>query len=404
LRCLWLARALPLPLNRGDNVYSARLAQALAAAGVSVTFIGLAGPASSAPALAEAFDSTIEWCIAPGRTNPTVRALASRLPLVAARFGTRRYARHLAATLRARRFDAIVLDHCAMVWAIAHAKNGRAAGTAPLIVHIAHNFETGVTADIARNFHGNLLRKAALQSNARKTADAELALARCADIIVSNTVEDSARFARLAPSTVRLVVPPGYDGPRAPHRQITAGTPRRVAILGNYEWSAKQMNLSRFFEAADPILYAAGIGLDIAGDGAAGFRKVWEARTRAARFYGFVDNLSEFLAARRIGLSVEETGGGFKHKLLNYIFNRLPVAAIRGSTNGLPLTAGHDYLTFESMSALAQGVTAVIDDIERLNQLQDAAYQTCEGAFDWADRGRSLAAALRQALDRRRAA
>jgi glycosyltransferase involved in cell wall biosynthesis len=183
--------------------------------------------------------------------------------------------------------------------------------------------------------------------------------------------------------------------------RITASTPRRVAILGNYGWSAKQMNLSRFLEAADPILHAAGIGLDVAGDGPAAFHKTWEARTRATRFHGFVDNLGEFLAGRRIGLSIEETGGGFKLKLLSYIFNRLPVAAIRGSTNGLPLTAGHDYLTFESMSALAQGVTAVIDDIERLNQLQDAAYQACEGAFDWADRGRSLAAALRQALDRR---
>jgi hypothetical protein len=32
--------------------------------------------------------------------------------------------------------------------------------------------------------------------------------------------------------------------------------------------------------------------------------------------------------------------GGFKLKTLNYIFNRVPIAAIRGSIAGLPLTPG----------------------------------------------------------------
>jgi len=45
VRCLWLARAIPLPLNSGENTYTARLAQALVAAGASVTFMGLAASA-----------------------------------------------------------------------------------------------------------------------------------------------------------------------------------------------------------------------------------------------------------------------------------------------------------------------------------------------------------------------
>ena len=77
LRCLWLARAIPLPLSSGENVYTARLAQALAAAGASVTFMGLATSAASSLPAAEAFESRIEWSIMPGRPNPTVLALAS---------------------------------------------------------------------------------------------------------------------------------------------------------------------------------------------------------------------------------------------------------------------------------------------------------------------------------------
>jgi hypothetical protein len=176
--------------------------------------------------------------------------------------------------------------------------------------------------------------------------------------------------------------------------------PRRVAIVGAYRWTPKQMNLSSFLEAADPILQNAGVGLDVVGEGPASFQMAWQARAKAARFHGFVDNLGEFLAARRMGLVIEQTGGGFKLKTLDYIFNRVPIAALKGSMAGLPLTPGLHYLSFESMRELAQGVAAVIDDIERLDSLQQAAYEKCKSAFDWSDRGQTLGNAIRQAVNR----
>jgi glycosyltransferase involved in cell wall biosynthesis len=374
------------------------------AAGASVTFMGLATSAASSLRPAEAFESRIEWSIVPGRPNPTVLALASPLPLVAARFGTRDYAQHVKAMLRACDFDVVILDHYAMVWAIGCIQRTERNGAKPLIAYIAHNFETKLAADIARNFRDNLFRKAALHANAWKIANAELSLARGADIIVANTAEDAKSLARLSPLSAKLVVPPAYHGQRTPDRRIVQATPRRVAIVGNYHWTAKQMNLSAFLQAADPILRYAGVGIDIVGDGPDSFRAAWEARVQGTRFHGFVDNLGEFLAARRMGLVVEETGGGFKHKTLDYIFNRVPIAAIRGSMTGLPLTRGLHYLSFESMPELAQGVAAVIDDIERLNSMQQAAYEVCDTAFDWSDRGRTLCNALWQAVNEKFAA
>src|SRR5205807_10506863 len=98
----------------------------------------------------------------------------------------------------------------------------------------------------------------------------------------------------------------------------------------------------------------------------------------------------EFLAARRMGLVVEQTGGGFKLKTLDYIFNRVPIAAMKGSMAGLPLTPGLHYLSFDSMWKLAQGIVAVIDDIARLNSMQQAAYEQCVTVFYFSDLGRSL--------------
>lgn len=364
-----------------------------------MTFVGLASSAAaSSPQLAEAFENRIEWSIVPGRPNSTARALASLLPLVAARFGTRDYAQHLQAMLREGDFDVVILDQYAMVWAIGCLQKCEGNGARPLIAYIAHNFETKLSADTARDFRGNLFRKVALHANAWKIAHAENSLARVADIIVTLTVEDANSLASLSPSSTKLVLAPGYNGPSAPDRQIVRATPRRVVIVGAFRWTPKEMNLSAFLETADPIFENAGIGVDVVGEVPDSLRKVWEPKVKATRFVGFVDNLGEFLGARRMGLVIEQTGGGFKLKTLDYIFNRLPIAAVKDSMAGLPLTPGLDYLSFESMLELAKGVAAVIDDAGRLNSMQQAAYERCKAGFDWGDRGRILRDAVWQAI------
>jgi polysaccharide biosynthesis protein PslH len=326
------------------------------------------------------------------------------LPLAAAQCATADYARHLDAILVERHFDAVILDHYPMSWAIAHVERRRRYGATPLIVHIAHNFEPRLASDIARNFRGDPLRRAALYANAWKITNAVRRLADAADIIVTLTAEDGGHLARLSPSSAKLVLSPGYAGPRTPDRQIVSATPRRVALVGSYRYMAKRMNLLSFLEAADPILGRAGVGIDVVGGVPSPIREAWEGRAKATRFHGFVDDLRRFLSARRMGLVVEETGGGFKLKTLDYVFNRLPIAAIRGSMTGLPLTEGSDYLCFDSMQGLAKGVAVAIDDIGRLNSMQESAYERCAGAFDWSDRGRALCDAIRDAADRQRQA
>ena len=76
-------------------------------------------------------------------------------------------------------------------------------------------------------------------------------------------------------------------------------------------------------------------------------------------------------------MSPSEPAAGFKLKTLDYIFNRVYNAVLRSGIAGLPLTLGLHYLSFEAMREHAQDVAAVIDDIERLNCLQEAAYRKC---------------------------
>jgi glycosyltransferase involved in cell wall biosynthesis len=157
---------------------------------------------------------------------------------------------------------------------------------------------------------------------------------------------------------------------------------------------AKQMNLIEFVEAADELFARQQIELWVVGrvpDHMQG-RKV-----RATRFLGFLEDPQPIFRTARIGIVPERTGGGFKLKTLDYIFNRIPIAALNGSTAGLPLTQGLHYLSFPSIPELAQGVAVAIDNIELLNNLQETAYAECRARFDWADRGRALYNAMLQA-------
>jgi hypothetical protein len=254
--------------------------------------MGLATSAASSLRSAEAFERRIEWSIVPGRPNSTVRALASTLPLVAARFGTRDYTRHLKTMLRARDFDVVILDNYAMAWAIAFIQRSERNGTSPLIVYIGHNFETKLSADIARNFSGNLFRKSALYANAWKTATAERNLARAGDIIVTLTAEGK-HYRRFFPLLANVDLRTLRT--RVQYRQIVPATPRRVVIVGDYRWTPKEMNMSAFSKQPTPSCKTlASVSTSSAR------RRICErlgSKGQGDAFHGFVEDLGEFRRA-----------------------------------------------------------------------------------------------------------
>jgi hypothetical protein len=191
-----------------------------------------------------------------------------------------------------------------------------------------------------------------------------------------------------------------YAGRHVACRKIDDATPRRALILGTAIWLAKQMNLIEFMAAADELFHQLQIELWVVGNVA---DQLQAPGTIFARPASWVSSRiwSRFFVASE---SVSSPNGPAAGSTLDYIFNRVPIATIRGGIAGLPLTPGLDYLSFASVRELAQGVVALIDDIQRLNSLQQAAYEKCKSGFDWSDRGRTLCSAIQKAVNRQRAA
>jgi glycosyltransferase involved in cell wall biosynthesis len=388
LRILWIIRTLPFPQTSGDRVYSAEFIRAAAQAGAEIAVIGLATGTHS-----DVSDPGIEWIPIATEPRASLAAAAMSLPLVTAKNSPPAFRQAFRDALRARKPDLLVLDSYAAGWVL-----DEIGADAPPLCYVAHNWEEQITRDIAREFRGSLPKRVFLQLNAARTRRLERRLVARAGLVVALTESDRDNLLRPAPARPTVLIPPGFVGESRASRVIDAAVPRRVVMLGSVQWIAKQMNLAAFLRAADPAFAKAGITLDIVGDVAEEFRREWSPKVQATRFLGFADDINAVLDQTRLGLLIDAVGGGFKLKVLSYLQTRTPVAALTGSFEGIPESVARHFLVAPDPEKLVAAIVAAIDDLPRLNAMQDAAFAAAQGQFDWPENGRRFIAAAAAAL------
>lgn len=395
---LWLGRTLPVPLNAGDRIYSAQLAGAVARRGAHVVFLGLENYDEPRRDLNQ-LDPGVQWQVVPGSPRFRPLSLFSPLPMVGARFGTKQYRKAVARELASNVYDAVVFDQYGMSWAIELIQ--RSVRNQPILVHLSHDFETRVTDQIARNFTGDRLRKYLLRENARKTRLAERHLAYSCDLLVTLTLEDSVAFVEINPSLKFLVLPPGYAGIMQRPRSLDQTTPRRTIIVGSFSWIAKQLNLERLLKSADVVFRRHHVELHVVGSVPDPLLHDLQSRFPWVVFRGFVDDLAEEFRNARVALVPEEIGGGFKLKLLDYMFSRIPIAAVETALNGIPSQLKSQFIIERDIPTLLASVVAAIDDIDRLNGMQNRAFELAQNLFNWNTNGQRFLKALGSTLVQR---
>ncbi len=386
---LWITRIDPKPERDGQRIYSGRLIEAIAEAGAHVDVLCFASEQPSRPSGVR--EGRVQWWPTAPAARPAWAGVFSSLPNIAYRSDTPAMRQGLQRLIRAKPWDAIVLDGLYAGWALPAIEQAVAAhAKPPRLIYVSHNHEESTRAGIADNFQGNALKRAALKRDADKVRVLERRMVARSGLVTAITPEDAERYAAGHPGKPVVVMPPGYSGPRVPARTITEATPRRAVLVGSFNWIAKQMNLEEFVQVADPLFAAAGTELKVVGDGSPAFLDGMRRHVRATTLTGAVAEVQSHLADARIAVVPERSGGGFKLKVLDYVFNRLPVAALNGSMSGTPLRPPETLLSFATVEELAQGVLSVIYDLPTLNQLQERAYAACADRFNWQQRGETF--------------
>jgi hypothetical protein len=390
MRCLWISRSIPYPLDEGSKVYSAKMAQFLAQSGVRVRFIGI-GDARTVPESA----AGLEWVGVAGKRRRKVVAAASPWPIACAIDATRAYGALLDAQLR-EHWDVLVLDTYASGWALERcvAYRNEHAPRPVLLVHVSHNHEELLWHSMAREARVSDLKRWVLRRNASKVGALERRIVPSMDLLTTITDEDRLSLGAHADGLPALTLTPGFDGWVARERRIDATTPRRVIILGSFRWIVKQENIANFLKVADPIFKEHGIELDLVGEMPPALLIALRARCQATRFRGFVADVAPLLKSARIAIVHESIGGGFKLKLLDYIFARVPVAMVSQAVAGLSDELQRSMLTNSSQAGLIDDIVSHIDRFDELNRMQERAFSLGSAQFQWSTRG----AQFRQAI------
>lgn len=290
--------------------------------------------------------------------------------------------------------DVIIIDYFALGWVLPYIKQKISLlPSRPRLVYVSHNYEKGVRRAVALS-SPRISMRGVMWLDAVKAGWLEDKLVGAVDLITAITDEDRKRYEAAAPKTKAITLKPAYDGEIGPTTPITLQTPRRVVLVGSFEWAGKQFILRRFLEAAEQPFLAAGVDLLVVGKTPPALIEELSQKYKAVRFTGRVDDVKPYVADARIGVMPDDVGGGFKLKIMYYVFAGLAVASIASQCAGLPLQPGQDIIVADDIGELVKRIVAVIDDIPALDAMRVSAWEACANEFDWKTRGQDLRAAL----------
>lgn len=400
MRCLWLTLADPEPRHNGQFVYSGGLIDSAAAAGADIEVLGLGRAESprsggTPPGLrSDHRPEPVVWWLPQDNPHSQWASLTSTLPNIAYRCRTAGMRHMLEKLLRRGGWDGIVFDGISAGWALPAVLDHYAGQSdRPRLIYVSHNHEGSLRSQIAES-QPQFLKRQAVRLDALKVSRLEHELVDAVDFVTAITQEDLMLYRRQSNDKPMDVLTPGYCGRRVGRRRISEALPRRAVIVGSFDWIAKRMNLAEFVEVADPLFAEAGAELQAVGSADEAFLEQLRRQTVATRFTGTVPDIAPYLDQARIAIVPERNGGGFKLKVLEYVFNRVPVFALAGSFAGVPLRHDDSAMLYFDHAALAHGVLEAIDDVDRLNRLQERAFAVCANRFDWSSRGRQIVSAI----------
>jgi glycosyltransferase involved in cell wall biosynthesis len=365
---------MPSPLFTGDALYSTALLTALAA--TRETEITVVGASRDDCAISSSlFDMpSINFVTVPKPSDAGPLSFFSPLPRNAHWLITDPFRKALEKLLKSE-WDWIVIDHARsggfLRQVLRHRKHAS-------ICHVAHNAEGKVRPEVAKSVRDPIHRMI-MRFDAWKYRRLEDRVAKAVDIIVCITDADAVYFSQFKKSV--FVVPPIYLGTIRPPQIIDSSRPKSILLVGSFYWIAKQLNLARIVRDLVPSLNRNGILLEVVGNVPEDIKNLYINESPNLIFHGPVADLSGLLAKSRGGLVAEELGGGFKLKLLDYVFARVPVFGLKFAVEGTTTEEQLAMFLAEDMDRLAKTIVEKIDDLGSLNRSQSSLFELVSDRF-----------------------
>lgn len=367
-------------LYAGDSIYTFNIAK-LISEQTKLTIFGFGLEPTNSP-LSECSNNIHSY------PKPTLLRAAwtvahKRLPIMQARHYSQALLGDVCEFLEAHPDTVVLVDHLRMAWLLTalREKTGN-------LFFMAHNCETDVARQALEKEPCGYLRWLRRKEHERVRAAEESTL-ELAKGFSAITEEDSRRFARLFGSPADLVLIPGYDAEPEAAEFRPAARPRKVLFSGGFYWHLKRRNFAAFLEKAAPSFEEHEIGLVVIGSGPERFLD-WLQKFPFLELHSGEVDLAQVASRCRLALSIDEIGGGFKLKNLEYIQQGLPIVAMEGCQSGLPLIDKEGIFICQDIPEAVRLAVQLTGDIDLLEQTSKTAQEACSGRFSWASRSGPL--------------
>lgn len=382
MRCLWLTRRFPRPTTSGAFFYSGVLIDELATI-CELDVLTYVDDVSRRAHVEEPPVEGMRWFVVEAPTRARILSFVSPLPTEAYRYVSKDFVAALNQLVSEQTYDVILIEHIGMGWMLSHLKAAlKSHGRDPALVYVSQNHEASVRKEVAAFASRNPLKQLYSGIDAIKAAKLEQGVIDACRGITAITDDDLKLFGKAAPDKTLGLFPAVFGGLPIAQREITKATPRRILALGSLLWHAKAESFLRFIELAKGPLTSAGIEMDVVGGAPKWLVEKIKEEHPWISCHGFVDDLAPFHSGARLGLMVDQVGGGFKTKLLDYFFNRTPVFGFADQLSGLSdFEEGRDYISEPTIEKLIDRVISSIDDLATLNDLQNAAAARAAAVF-----------------------
>jgi hypothetical protein len=150
-------------------------------------------------------------------------------------------------------------------------------------------------------------------------------------------------------------------------------------------------NLAEFVDVADPLFAEAGAKLQAVGSGDEAFLQQLRQQ--------YLEPISpgRYPTSRPTSTGAHRDRAGALRRRLQLKVLGMSSTACQSSRSQAPLPAcrcaNDSAMLYAGHAALAHGVLQAIDDVDRLNSLQERAWAACAGSFDWSG-GRQIVSAI----------
>jgi polysaccharide biosynthesis protein PslH len=248
----------------------------------------------------------------------------------------------------------------------------RQARTSARLCYVAHNAEGLVRPAVAAATQ-RPLHRAVMQLDAEKYRRIEIATVRAAHCVICISDADAQYFSQHHPNV--HVVPPVFMGKRRDLDTVQEDRPRALLLVGSFDWIAKQRNLEMIVSAIGPVFRQHGIILNVVGKIAPRLKERLEKRNPWLHFHGQLAEYGDVATRCRGGLLAEAFGGGFKLKMLDYAFMRLPIFGLIQAAIGTTAEERSAMFTAEDHAELGKIIVENIDKLDELNQQQQRLYE-----------------------------